>query len=304
MKLKDLDMGIRETIDVLLLDVTERETKNKKPYTVLTVTDGEMTVDVKKWDSVLVDFEGLKNTVISVSIKSSMYGSEITYDTDVVVKSYKPVSDFIPKVPLDSKEMMKEIESFVLSIKSLSVRSMVLDILNDNLDKLLYWAAAKGMHHAVYGGLLYHMYRMCKNAVEQCKIYTSLNSDLLIAGTLLHDIGKLKELETSSLGKADYTMEGSLLGHAYIGMSMIQEYGTKHNVSDDEILQLQHMIASHHGNLEWGAITVPQTIEAKMLHYLDMIDSNMYMFEDTFKTMEPNHPSAKVFGLGTSIYKF
>lgn len=304
MKLKDLDMGIRETIDVLLLDVTERETKNKKPYTVLTVTDGEMTVDVKKWDSVLADFESLKNTVISVSIKSSMYGSEMTYDTDVVVKSYKPVSDFIPKVPLDSKEMMKEIESFVLSIKSLSVRSMVLDILNDNLDKLLYWAAAKGMHHAVYGGLLYHMYRMCKNAVEQCKIYTSLNSDLLIAGTLLHDIGKLKELETSSLGKADYTMEGSLLGHAYIGMSMIQEYGTKHNVSDDEILQLQHMIASHHGNLEWGAITVPQTIEAKMLHYLDMIDSNMYMFEDTFKTMEPNHPSAKVFGLGTSIYKF
>lgn len=104
MTLKDLDMGIREQVDVLLLNVEERETKIGKSYTVLTVTDGEMKIEVKKWDSVLVDYEHLKNSVVRLNVKSSMYGTDLTYDTDSVLHSAKPITEFIPKAPIDCKE--------------------------------------------------------------------------------------------------------------------------------------------------------------------------------------------------------
>ena len=92
MKFKDLDMGIREIMDVLLLDVVERETKNGKSYTVLTVTDGEQTIDVKKWDSVLTDYENLKNTVVTLNIKSSMYSHfDLYYLYSSTTTAYKPM---------------------------------------------------------------------------------------------------------------------------------------------------------------------------------------------------------------------
>lgn len=87
-------------------------------------------------------------------------------------------------------------------------------------------------------------------------------------------------------------------------MHMLEDYGKKCDVPQNTVLQLQHMVASHHGNLEWGAVTVPQTMEAQMLHYLDMIDSRMYMYEDTYKVLEPGKPSNKIFGLGTPVFKF
>lgn len=305
MTLKDLDMGIREQVDVLLLNVEERETKTGKSYTVLKVTDGEIEVDVKKWDSVLTDYEHLRNSVVTLNIKTSMYGTEITYDTDMVLHSSKSVEEFVPKVPIDCKETFHQIMERVSHISNDYIRVLTKHILANHKDQLLYWSAAKGNHHALYGGLLYHMYRMMENADAQCDLYPTLDRNIMIAGTLLHDIGKLKELDTNELGVADYTRDGSLLGHAYIGMNMVQEYGAALDVPSDIIVQLQHMIAAHHGNLEWGAISVPKTMEAQMLHLLDMIDSRMYMFEDTMKTMEPNKPSNKIYGLGgVSIYKF
>ena len=304
MKFKNLGMGIREIMDVLLLDVVERETKNGKSYTVLTVTDGEQTIDVKKWDSVLADYENLKNTVVTLNVKSSMYGSDLTYDTDIVTRSHKPVSDFIPKVPLEPTQMMNDIMARIQQMQDNKLRKLVEMVFNDHQSELMYWAAAKGMHHALYGGLLYHIYRMGMNADAQCNIYPELNRDLLVAGAYLHDIGKLMELNTSTLGTAEYTTTGSLVGHAYLGMHMLEDYGKKCDVPQNTVLQLQHMVASHHGNLEWGAVTVPQTMEAQMLHYLDMIDSRMYMYEDTYKVLEPGKPSNKIFGLGTSVFKF
>lgn len=305
MKLKDLDMGIREQVDVLLLNVEERETKTGKSYTVLTVTDGDMIVEVKKWDSVLVDYEHFKNSVITLNVKCSMYGNDITYDTDSVFCSTKPITEFIPKAPIDFKVTFDKIMDRVNKIGNDYVRTLTEQILTNHKERLLYWSAAKGKHHALYGGLLYHMYRMMENADMQCNLYPTLDRNIMIAGTLLHDIGKLKELDTNELGVADYTRDGSLLGHAYMGMNMVQEYGSKLNVPTDIVVQLQHMIAAHHGNLEWGAISVPKTMEAQMMHFLDMIDSRMYIFEDTIKSMEPNKPSNKVYGLGgVSIYKF
>lgn len=100
-KLKELDLGIREQVDALVLDVMERETKTGKPYVVLKVTDGDTTAEVKKWDARLDDFLPVKNTAVVLNVKASLYGNETTYDTDSCVRSKRPPEDFIRKAPID-----------------------------------------------------------------------------------------------------------------------------------------------------------------------------------------------------------
>lgn len=299
LKLKDLDLGVREKLDVLVTDVAEAETKTKKPYVIFVVTDGDTVAKVRKWDCRGIEYERAVNRVVSMNVKSSMYGGEVTYDTDMAVYSDASVSDFVRKVPEEIGKMYEEITKRVKRFQDESLRNMMLTVLEQNEEKLMYWAAAKSQHHALYGGLLYHMYRMGKNADMQCDIYSTLNRDILVAGAYLHDIGKLKELETNSLGNADYTTEGNLLGHLYLGMETLEKY--KESVDEKTLMHLKHMIASHHGTLEWGAIVEPKTAEAQMLHFLDMMDSRMYTFEEQYKDMESDSFSKT--GKG-QIYKF
>lgn len=299
-KIKELDMGIREQVDVLVLDVTERETKTGKPYVVLKVTDGDTTAEVKKWDARIDEYLEVKNTAVVLNIKSSIYGNDITYDTDSCVHSSHPVEEFIPKAPLDFDKALKSIETRLSQIKDPDLKALMLAIFRDKKPEFRVWSAAKLVHHAVYGGLLYHSYRMMQAAEALCKIYPVADPDLVVSGTILHDIGKLKELDTTPLGSADYTTPGSLLGHAYLGADMVTFYARTLKTPYDLLMKLQHMILSHHG--AYGAPVLPQTPEAELLHHLDLIDSRMYQVEDSIRNTEPGTFSEKVYGLGVRIY--
>ncbi len=143
------------------------------------------------------------------------------------------------------------------------------------------------------------MYRMGNAADAVCNTYVNLDRDLLVAGAYLHDIGKLRELNTDRLGTAEYTIPGTLLGHMVLGIKMLDEVKGDQNI----IFQLEHMIASHHGEPEYGAIVRPATAEAMMLHELDMMDSKIYQFEEVYEKMESGTLSEKIFGLNTSVFK-
>ncbi|MDU3181765.1 MAG: HD domain-containing protein [Lachnospiraceae bacterium] len=301
LKLKDLDMGVREYIDLLVTDVQEAETRTNKKYVIFTVTDGETVAKIKKWDSCLVDYEHAKNTVVTMNVKSGSYNGEVTYDTDYAVFSDADIAQFIRSVPENIDLMFAGIRSRIDNFSDLSLKGFMHGILDMHEDKLKYWAAAKEMHHALYGGLLYHMYRMGKAADAMCKIYQGVDSDMLAAGVYLHDIGKLYELDTNKLGTSEYTTEGYLLGHIAIGIEMVDTYAGKYGVSKEKALHLKHMIASHHGRKEWGAIVEPKTAEAQLLHQLDMIDSKMYVFEENYATMETHSFTKTPMG---QIYKF
>ena len=304
MKLKELEVGNRTNVNVLVIDMEERMTKTNRPYVVFQVTDGETVIDVRKWDSTVAEYSHLKNTVVDMSIRTSVYNDNRSYDTDILLPTALPVTDFIRKVPEDVQMMMSSIMERVSQITVPELKDMMAAILIDFRSKLMYWAAAKSMHHNLYGGLLYHIYRMGKNADMQCDFYPMINRDLLICGVYLHDIGKLMELDTSILGSAEYTTEGNLLGHHYLGMNMIEDYAIRFKLPDTLKLQLLHMIASHHGRQEYGAIVVPKTMEAQMLHFLDMIDSKIYAFEDAIQNMEEGQNTAMVKSINTTIYRF
>lgn len=303
-KLNELEVGTKKDLNVLVIGLEERMTKNNRPYVVFQVTDGESVADVRKWDATVVEYDCLKNTVVNMDIRTSVYNNNRTYDTDMVLPTSLPASDYVRKVPEDIAMMMSSIMDRVKKIEMPELRDMLLAILMDYKQPLMYWAAAKSMHHNLYGGLIYHMYRMGKNADLQCDLYPMLNRDLLISGVYLHDIGKLQELDTSIMGTAEYTLTGSLLGHLYLGMNLLEDYALRFKIPEDTKLQLLHMMASHHGKQEYGAIVVPKTLEAEMLHFLDMIDSKMYAMEDALSNMGEDQNSTLVKSVNSTIYRF
>ena len=134
--------------------------------------------------------------------------------------------------------------------------------------------AAKRMHHAYLGGLMVHCLSMAVLADKIASHYNGLDRDMLIAGAILHDIGKLREFDYTSA--IDYSDEGRLLSHIVIGLEMLDEKLREiPDVPREQANLLKHMIVSHHGEPAFGAPEPPKTIEAVVLHYIDDLDSKI-----------------------------
>ncbi len=201
--------------------------------------------------------------------------------------------DFLPSTTLDVDDLF---ERLVKKTESMS---------NDHLKQLfrLFWEdkdfardfkkapAAKNMHHAYLGGLLVHTASMVFLADKIAEHYRGggIDRDLLLAGAILHDIGKLREFEYRF--KIDYSDEGRLLSHIVIGLEMMDEklHKLPHFPRQLEIL-LKHLIVSHHGTREFGSPEVPKTIEAILLNYVDEIDSKVNGIRDFIARENPNEP--------------
>jgi 3'-5' exoribonuclease len=144
--------------------------------------------------------------------------------------------------------------------------------------------AARSMHHAYVGGLIEHTLSMARVARFLADHYSHVNKSLLLAGVLLHDLGKAMEYETT--GSFDFTDDGRLVGHIVRATILIERAADELaaqgqlSLSEDQRRQLVHLIASHHGTLEWGSPVVPKTLEAILLHQVDLLDSRVQGFFD------------------------
>lgn len=196
------------------------------------------------------------------------------------------VEDFVPSSEYSGERMFNQLYSIASSFGDKDISDIVIYIINKYKDKLLYWPAAFKLHHAIRGGLLYHTLSIVKLAQSLCKIYPFVDEDLLIAGSILHDIGKTDEFEVTSAGiVSGYTNEGNLIGHLAKGAIIIEEAAKELNTPDNIKMLLQHMVLSHHGEPEFGAAVRPQFIEAELLSELDMMDARIYeMAEAVFAT--------------------
>ena len=173
--------------------------------------------------------------------------------------------------------MLAEIEEFINGMKDEEIQLLLTEIIDRNREKLMYYPAAKKNHHSFRGGLLYHVLTMLRLAKQICSIYDFLNTDLVYAGVILHDIAKIKEMNASELGIVDeYTLEGTLLGHITQGIKDIEVVGLELNIDRQKMMLLQHMVLSHHFEPEYGSPVKPMIPEAEMLHYIDTIDARMY----------------------------
>ncbi len=257
-----------------------RQKKTGEPYLSLTLGDRTGDLDAKMWDSVAEavdtfdrdDFIKVKGAVqlfhnrpqLTIHRLRRMDESEID------------IADYFPASRRDIEEMWTELREAVAAVSNPHIRAL-LDAVLDDPDiavRLRRAPAAKQIHHAYIGGLLEHVTSLGRLARLATAHYPFADYDLVIAGVVLHDIGKIHELNYER--GFSYSTPGQLLGHINIGMQMIAEKLRGLPEFPPRLrLLVEHLILSHHGSLEFGSAKTPMFPEALLLHYLDDMDSKM-----------------------------
>lgn len=188
---------------------------------------------------------------------------------------YDP-SIFLPASNRPVAELYDDILKLIAAVNDENLRGLLQAIFEDEgfRKSLTRAPAAKGWHHSYIGGLVEHTYDMVQLALKAAEIYPDVDRDLLLAGVLLHDIGKIEELSVTN--HIDYSDSGRLLGHITLGVEFLDEYLRGIEGFPRELgVKLKHMIVSHHGLLENGSPIVPMTVEALLLHYIDNLDAQV-----------------------------
>lgn len=280
---------------------------NKKLYLDLSFADSTGEISGKDWN-IGADFDLLnlplhKLYYVNARVDTWREVTQLNVNRIKLAeeKDQAEIRYFVPSAPIEPEEMLLEIYDYADSIVNSEIKSIVLTIIKDREKKLIYYPAAKSLHHSIRSGLLYHMLRMLRSAKALISVYDKINADLLYAGVLLHDLAKVDELEASELGIAEYGKEGKLLGHIIIGVTEIDRVGRIAGGSDEVILVLKHMVLSHHDKAEFGSPKPPMFIEAEMLHHLDMIDARVYDYENALKNVKPGSFSESVWSLDKRV---
>ena len=269
-------------------------TKAGKPYFSLTLQDKTGSLDGKVWNVMsggIDEFSSLD--YIQVSGRITSFQGNLQLNIDRIRKcsddEYNP-ADYMPCTKKDVEEMYQELIGFVNSIKNPHLKTLSENFFLKNEEfrkNFKYHSAAKSVHHGFIGGLLEHTLGVTKMCDFFAKSYSILNRDLLITAAMFHDMGKLKEL--SRFPENDYTDEGQLLGHIYIGAHIIEE-ATKEISDFPPCLkrELLHCILAHHGELEYGSPKKPAIVEAFALNFADNADAKFQTLTELMSGDENN----------------
>jgi 3'-5' exoribonuclease len=269
---------ITTTLLVHIKDV--RQKKSGEPYLSLLLGDRTGEVDAKMWDNVadVIDtFERDDFVKVKGLLQVFQNRPQLTIHKMVrVVDADVDFADYFPASTRDPAEMFAELRGIVAGVQNLHLRALLEAFLDDEPLARMYRIApaAKHVHHAYLGGLIEHVLSVCNLCRVTAAHYSYVDLDLLLTGAVLHDVGKVAELTYDrSFG---YSTEGQLLGHIIIGLRLLHDKLQRFPDFPSKLRVLvEHMIVSHHGELEFGSPKVPQFPEALLLHHLDNLDSKM-----------------------------
>jgi 3'-5' exoribonuclease len=268
------------------------ETRAGKPYLILEVADKTGEIGGPIWDQV----EELQRVCqvgqfVHLSGQVSSYQNKLQLKIDAaraVDRNEVDLADFVLVCDQDREALAKELQVLVVSVKNPFLKKL----LQAFFKKEPLWQrfqdapAAKGIHHAYLGGLLEHSLSVARIADSLAIHYSGVDRSLLLAGALLHDIGKMDEL-VMEVAVIDYTAQGRLKGHLVMGSEMVAKAaGDIKDFPPELLTQLQHLILSHHGRKEFGSPTVPMTVEAVLLSFVDDLDAKMNLMEQLRKKMK------------------
>ena len=269
------------------------KTKAGKTYYSLLLQDKTGTADAKVWELTngIDDFDAM-DYIHCEGLVTSFLGN-LLMNLNRIRRSqegeYDP-SDYVPTTKKDITQMYGTILKYVGSVKEPHLQRLLeLFFVEDKTFEQAFkrHSAAKSVHHSFMGGLLEHtlaVTNMCHFFAGQ---YPMINRDLLITAALFHDMGKLEEI--SSFPENDYTDEGQLLGHIYMGTEKVSEMIAKIPGFPKQLAnELKHCILAHHGKLEFGSPKVPALLEAMALHVADNADAKMQTLTEIFSGANDN----------------
>ena len=278
--LSDLKPNQVFTTTLLVHGKDVRQKKSGEPYLSMLLGDRTGEIDAKMWDNVAEvvdtferdDFVKVKGLlqIFQNRLQMTVHKMARVMDADV------DFADFFPASARDPMEMFGELRALVAGVRNPHLRALLEAFLNDEPLARMYRTApaAKHVHHAYLGGLIEHVLSVCRLCHLTASHYGTVDYDLLLTGAVLHDIGKVAELTYDrSFG---YSTEGQLLGHIVIGLGLLHEKLQQIPDFPPKLRVLvEHLIISHHGELEFGSPKVPLFPEALLLHHLDNLDSKM-----------------------------
>lgn len=280
-KLKD---GDQINCRLLVLKKEKKLDKNGKAYGDIVLGNKTGTMQAKIWD---LDDTAFNLFGVESVVKISGTAGSFAGRPQIKINSISPVdesqidfAEFLPSTGKDIGELQAELLTLIGSLQNVHIKQLINHIFDNHpiLESFLRAPAGKAFHHAYLGGLLEHTVSVAKLCDSMASNYPGdVNRDLLIAGALLHDIGKIKEF--SYLKSIDYSTEGRLIGHHVIGYEMLREAVSEiGDIPDEVALQLSHLILSHHGSYELQSPRRPKTLEALLLHFCDDADAKINMF--------------------------
>jgi len=282
--LQDIRPGDKIASSFLVTEKNMAFSQKGSAYLNVRLKDKTGEIDAKVWDNaVALDRVFKKGDVIAVEGRAQSYRNAI----QISILTAKPCdredidpSDYLPASKLDTAAMFENLCAFVGTMSSEPLKKLLDAFLKDEktADLLRRAPAAKGFHHIYLGGLLEHTLSVVRLLDQAAEHYPQLNRDLLIAGGILHDIGKIYEFSYD--GMVEYSDEGRMIGHLVMGVEMInQKIALIDDFPERLALELRHIILSHHGEFEFGSPKRPKTREALVIHFMDDLDAKLNAFE-------------------------
>lgn len=304
MMIKELADGMHIKDQYLITNAAKCVTTAGRNYLNLTLQDSSGTIEGKKWDILDGDLETfvVGNIVL-------IEGDVLNYREHLQMKVLSgekmsqddiDASKFVPTAPVSQKELEEKLHGYVDSLEESDLKKLTKYLIRKFYDKYVVYPAAVKNHHNYVSGLLHHSVSMARMADEVCKLYPEINRDFVVAGALIHDLGKTLELSGPVATK--YTDEGKLLGHISIMAGEIRMAAEKLNITGETPLLLEHMILSHHSKPEFGSPIPPLTREAFVLASIDDFDAKMNIITKAVETVKEGEWTEKIFAMDNRAF--
>ena len=287
---------------------TPKLTREQKPYCELSLADACDRMTLRVWSDHPAYKACSEMTEESFIELAAEFHTHSQYGLEAQKWTVRPLTEHekreLLQGPANLRAKQKADSEFVAqTVKSIvdpRLRTLCEAFLNEWGERFRRTAAARNYHHARRGGLVEHTAQMMRVAKEVAPLYPQLNVDLLLAGILFHDSGKLWENQLPENGFVmGYDERGELMGHISIGLELVNSLWRKISsenasawkdlspASEDVRLHLLHLIGAHHGEPEFGSPVSPKTPEAMALHYIDNLDARLEMFAAGYTTAKP-----------------
>lgn len=282
--LKDIRQGDKVADTFLVAEKNMAFSQKGAPYLTVRLKDKSGETDSKVWENAVeLDRVFKKGDIVFIEGRAASYKNALQLSIINIQKiPWEEVNpaDYLPAAATDVSIMFEEIMAYISKIQNEHLREMLIVFFQDEKNAELFKKApaAKGFHHIYLGGLLEHTLSVVRLLEKAAQHYPKLNKDMLIAGGILHDIGKIYEFKYEGL--IDYSDEGRLIGHIVMGVEMINKtIAALPDFPEHLSLELRHLLLSHHGEFEFGSPKRPKTPEALVVHYIDDLDAKLNAFE-------------------------
>ncbi len=301
MKISELTLNDICTVPLVVISATARKTKSQKDYLQLTLSDGTDTISGNYWDwkgKVIPD----KGTILNVFAQITEWAGAKQLNISSISKNEDlPATDFMPSSGLDLSTIYKDFYEIASNIPDDFYRPLCQGILEDLSSQWLTAPGAMSMHHAYAGGTMIHSLSVTRLAMAMARDIPECNISLATAGAMLHDLGKLFGYEIDGL-VCTMTDEGKLYEHLFIGAEFVGNHAInlglmKTDRADAKIELLRHIILSHHGTPEHGAVINPVLLEAYVVHHADKLDATVEMLNEASKKVSKAKWTEKIYPL-------